>query len=249
MLTLPPDLINAYDELYIGNTERFPLSFFSKQYPERSHQRALELFRYALTTRLHWDKYEIRDHLTMDIVKKLKLKPILEYIKFPVGFNPSTSLFFIAWCLYPETKNKSVVDVELETYEHFLSGRIQKMPKMYFDGVDGLNRAYHCLIYAINKYKPSIENDMYSLYEFFTTVNAISFLSEIKLIKVCNSFSISPLDFLHYSLPLAQRDNTYYSYFSFMLQYNSYHSKSSQKDPVPDDEDDENDSDNYKEDE
>lgn len=228
MMTLPPDLINAYDELYINNTERFPLSFFSKQYPERSHQRALELFRYAITTRLHWDKYEIRDHLTMDVVKKLKLNSILEYIKFPVGFNPSTSLFFIAWCLYPETKNKSIVDVELETYEHFLSGKIMKMPKMYFDGMEGLNRAYHCLTYAINKFKPVIDGDYFCLYEFFSSVNAISFLSDIKLIKVVNAFGISPLDFLHYSLPVAQRNNLYYNYFSFMLQYNSHHSKNSQ---------------------
>lgn len=228
MTILPPDLINAYDELYINNTERFPLSFFSKQYPDRSHSRALELFRYAITTRLHWNEIETRDHLTMDVVKKLKLNSILEYIKFPVGFNPTTSLFYIAWCLYPETKNKTIVDVELETYEHFLSGKIMKMPKMYFDGMDGLNRAYHCLTYALNKYKPVIDGNFYSLYEFFSTVNAISFLSDIKLIKVCNAFNISPLDFLHYALPSTQRNNLYYAYFSFRLQYNSHHSKSSQ---------------------
>ena len=225
MTNIPSDLINAYDELYINNTERFPLSFFSKQYPDRSHKWALELFRYAVSSRLHWDKYEMRDHLDMNTVKKLKLKPLLDYIKFPVGFNPSTSLFYIAWCLYPETKNKSITDVELETYDHFLSGLIPKMPKMYFDGMEGLNRAYHCLIYAINKYKPCIENDIYYLYEFFSSVNAISFLSNIKLIKVCNAFSITPLDFIHYALPFNQRSDLFYSYFNFLLQFKSYKSR------------------------
>ena len=224
---LPPDLIIAYDNLFINNTDRLPLSFFSPKFPQQSHNRAIELIRYAVESRLHWNKYELRDYLTMDVIVKLKLRAVLRYVIFPEGFNESTSLFYIAWCLYPETKNKTIADVELETYDYMLSGRIPKLPKLYFNGIEGLNRAYHCLIHVINRYDPCDSKDLFYLYEKFSSSNAISFLNKFKLTKVCNAYNITPLEFFHIALPVNQRSNLYYSYFSFMLKYCSYKARKS----------------------
>ena len=215
---LPSDLILAYDEFYLGHTERMPLSFFDSRIPENSHRLALELFRYAVETRLRWSPYEMRDYLTMEHVTILKLKSVLRFIQFPAGMVPEKSLFFLAWEIYPKTKNKEITDVELETYQMFLDNRIYKMPKEYFTGYDGLNRAYNCLIYAINTKRPFPSDEPFSIYEFFATRECLPFLGGMKLMKICRMLRITPLEYFHYSLRKEQRNEGLFHYFQFRLR-------------------------------
>ncbi len=215
---LPNDLILAYDELYLGHTERLPYSFFDSRSPENSHRLALELFRYAVETRLRWSPYEMRDYLTMDHVIILKLKPILRFVRFPAGMVPEKSLFFLAWEIYPKTKNREVADVELETYQMFLDDRIYKMPKDFFTGYEGLNRAYNCLIYAINMRRPFPSDEPYLIYEFFATKECLPFLAEMKLMKICKILRLTPLEYFHYSLKKGQKNEILFHFFQFRLR-------------------------------
>lgn len=216
---LPKELILAYDELFVGHTDRLPLSFFDARMPDNSHRLALELFRYAVESRLRWSPTEMRDYLSMEIVVLLKLRPVLRYIQFPAGMVAERSLFYIAWQLFPYTRNKEIIDVELETYQAFLDGRIYKMPKDYFTGDTGLNRAYNCLIYAINTKHPFPSDDLFSLYEFFATNDCVSFLGEMKLMKVCRMLKMTPLEYIHYALRKNQRSEVLFQYFKFLLQF------------------------------
>ena len=194
---LPAELILAYDELYLGHTERLPLSFFDTHLPDNSHKLALELFRYAVESRLRWTPTEMRDYLSMEIVVLLHLRPVLRYVRFPSGMVPEKSLFYIAWQLYPRTKNKSVSDVEMETYQMFLDGRI----------------------YAINSRLQFPSDDLFSLYEFFAANECVTFLGEMKLMKVCRSMRMTPLEFLHSALKPTQRSEVLFHYFCFLLRY------------------------------
>ncbi len=216
---LPAELILAYDELYLGHTERLPLSFFDTHLPDNSHKLALELFRYAVESRLRWTPTEMRDYLSMEIVVLLHLRPVLRYVRFPSGMVPEKSLFYIAWQLYPRIKNKSVSDVEMETYQMFLDGRIYKMPKDFYSGDKGVSRACNCLIYAINSRLQFPSDDLFSLYEFFAANECVTFLGEMKLMKVCRSMRMTPLEFLHSALKPTQRSEVLFHYFCFLLRY------------------------------
>ena len=216
---LPAELILAYDELYLGHTERLPLSFFDSHIPGNSHRLALELFRYAVESRLQWSPSEMRDYLSMEIVTLLCLRPVLRYIRFPSGMVPERSLFYIAWQLYPRTKNKTVSDVDMETYQMFLDERLYKMPKDFFSGDKGFSRAKNCLIYAVNTKLHFPSDDLFSLYEFFATNECVTFLGEMKLMKVCRSLRMTPLEYLHSALKETQRSEVLFHYFSFLLRY------------------------------
>ena len=180
---------------------------------------ALELFRYAVESRLQWSPSEMRDYLSMEIVTLLCLRPVLRYIRFPSGMVPERSLFYIAWQLYPRTKNKTVSDVDMETYQMFLDGRLYKMPKDFFSGDKGFSRAKNCLIYAVNTKLHFPSDDLFSLYEFFATNECVTFLGEMKLMKVCRSLRMTPLEYLHSALKETQRSEVLFHYFSFLLRY------------------------------
>lgn len=215
------DLIVAYDEMYVGITDRLPIIYFSDSSPSNSHHRAIQLFKYAIETRLRWSPTEARDFLTIDIINDLKLYPVFHYINFPNGLNPETSLFYIAWEMYPKTKNKEVSDVEIDTYHQFLDGIIKKLPKFFFAGEDGLRRAYNCLIDRINYYHPFPSDDPFIVYEYFCTQACIQFLGKSKLIKVCVLLNISPLEYFFCAQRSSQRNFLMFSYFSFLKQYNA----------------------------
>ena len=215
------DLIVAYDELFIGLTDRLPIIFFSDSSPNNSHHRAIQLFKYAIETRLRWSPTEARDFLTIEIINDLKLYPILHYVMFPNGLNPETSLFYIAWEMYPQTKNKEIADVELDTYHLYLNGTLKKLPKYYFTGEEGLRRAYNCLIDRINYYHPLPSDDIFYVYEYFCTKACIQLLGKSKLIKVCVLLNISPLEYFFFASRSSQRNFLLFSYFSFLKQYNA----------------------------
>lgn len=216
---LPAELIHAYDELFLGHTERLSLSFFDQHAPINNHRLALELFRYVVETRLRWTPSETRDYLSMEIVTLLFLRPVLRYVRFPSGMIPEKNLYYIAWQLYPKTRNKTKTEVETDTYQMFLDEKIYKMPKDFYSGDKGMERAYNCLIYAINTYLHLPNDDLFSLYEFFATNECVSFLGEMKLMKVCRSLRMTPLVFLHKALKPSQRSDVLFSYFSFLLRY------------------------------
>ena len=114
-LNISKSLIMDYDDMFIGLTDRLPITYFSNVSPAVCHLTALGLFKYAIESRLRWSPTEVRDYLTMEIIEDLKLTAVFRYIQFPNGLIPESSLFYIAWCLYPKTQNKSIQDVELET--------------------------------------------------------------------------------------------------------------------------------------
>lgn len=221
---LPDAMIHAYDDLFIGLSERFPSSMFPKKETSKNQERALELIRYAVVTRLHWSPETVRDYLTMREIRALKLTAALQHIRLPGGIDPHENLFYIAWLLWPETKNCSTKDIENNLYEAYLDKRISRLPPEFFLDADGLRRACNCLIYAINKHRPVVEGNEFYLYEYFASTLCIPFLRDIKLIKVVSYYHLSPLDFLHLALN-ESRNDLYYSYFCFLKQHEPYSRK------------------------
>lgn len=232
---LTRELIMAYDELFIGLSDRLPIKFFSNISSAICHATALELFRYALDTRLHWSPTEIRDYLTMEVIDDLKLRPVFRYINFPNGLIKESSLFYIAWAIYPQTQNKSIADMELVTYRKYLDGAIKKLPQHYFKDEFRTQRAYNCLIDRLNYYHPFSSDDPFYMYEYFVSPGCVPFLGKSKLIKICVELNINPLEFFFSALSNNQRDFIMFSFFEFMLQYNSVKEISPKLSSVTDD--------------
>ncbi len=218
---LSRELIIAYDEMFIGLSDRLPISFFSGISPMVCHATALELFRYAFNTRLHWSPSEIRDYLTMEVIIDLKLQPVFRYIRFPNGLIPENSLFYLAWMIYPKTKNHSLTEMELITYRRYLSGAIKKLPQHYFTDDEMMRRACNCLLDRLNYYHPFSSDDPFYIYEYFVSPGCVPLLGKSKLIKICVTNNINPLEFFFTALHESQKDYIMFSYFEFMLQYNS----------------------------
>lgn len=218
---LPSEIIMAYDDLFIGNGDNFPLMLLSRYSPLYSNNYALELFRYAFETKLDWSPVEVRDFLTMDILKALKLSSVLQFVIFPESLIPEENLFYLAWLIYPKTQNNSLINVELQLYDRFIDNNLTKLPKGFFTDGDSSIRAFNCLIYAINKLHPFNFNDNFLEYEYFSSMNCVSFLRKAKLIKVYNSMDLSPLEFFHSALSQNQKSDLFFSYFSFLCQVDS----------------------------
>lgn len=212
------EIVNAYDELFIGITDRLPIVFFTDATPKNSHNIALKMFKYAIETRLNWSPTEVRDYLTMDIINDLKLSPVFRYIIFPQGLVPEHSLFYIAWLLYPQTKNKRMCDVDMETYHKFLNGTIIRLPKFYYTGENGLIRAYNCLIDRINYLRPFSGYNDFEKYEFFFTKDCVNFLCASRLLRVCFLLDITPAEYFSSSLNTEQKKFSLFSYFLFYKQ-------------------------------
>ena len=214
------DLIMAYDNLFIGLTDRLPTMYFSSNInPRLLHLQAIELFRYAFDHVLHWSPTVVRDYLTMEVINDLKLMPVFRHIIFPEGFVREESLFYIAWLAYPQTVNKTIQDVELEMYHKYLNKEIKKLPTNYFSGKRSVVRACNCLIDRINYYQPFSSSDPFYAYEYFVSPGCVPFLGKSRLIKIVIALNSTPLDYFHHSLKPSQRNNILFSYFKFMLQY------------------------------
>ncbi len=215
---LKKEIVMEYDDSLLGLRPPISTYYFDKDAFANSNL-ALELIKYAVETRLKWDPYQIREYLTMDILKFLKLDHVYKFIKFPPELDSKTDMFYIAWALYPETQNRTYEELELRPYKALLNNEISKLPVGFFSDFDGLRRAGNCLIYVIENYHPF--ESKFDMYEFFSTFEAKKFLKKMKLNRFCNTLYDNPLEYLHCSLSENEASNLFYSFFYFKKNYES----------------------------
>jgi len=207
--------IAEYEDLLVG--KRKTLSPYYFNYNTTGNMRlALQIAKYAFDTYLGWSPDQLRDCLTIDVVERLKLHGLIRYIAFPPELDSTKDLFYIAWLLYPATVHFSEKDLVLRVYKNLLAKKIQKYPKEFFTGRDGLTRAQVCLRYMIEQYLPVKSID--ELYEYFGTQKSVRFMRQNKLLVVCNDLFYTPVEFLHKSLHKNQQNVFLYRYYDFCWQ-------------------------------
>ena len=212
-LRLSQELITAYDYSLI--TSRDPIrAYFENKTPGACQQLALNLIRYASETRLQWSPTELRDFLTKDILDLLHLTFTLPYIQFPEGMSSDRDLYYIAWCIYPSTRNKNLEDIELRPYIDFINHRLYKLPREYFTGLDGIRRACNALNYVVETFHPFESMEQY--YAFFSSSRGRKFIAKYRLTHICRDTFDTVLDFAHTALPENLRDEALYHYYWFL---------------------------------
>lgn len=222
---LSKEIIADYDDSMMGSRPYISLFYFENS--AASHTTVLELIRYAVETRLGWSPFQLREHLTMEILQNLKLKHLHKFIIFPSYLTPNEDLFYIAWCIYPWTQNMTREDLEIRPYKRLLAKETKKYPKEYFHGLEGLSRSCSCLRYVLRSHHP-FESVM-EMYKFFSTTASVAFLRKYKLLTIGREQFGSPLEFLHAALPEEQRNNTLYQYYTLWSSTwgSRYHNKAS----------------------
>lgn len=206
----PSYYLKEYDDVLMGRRKTYSSALMAKEQGSRTCE---ELLRAIFELYLHWTPEEVRDKLTPDVVKTLKIHPLITRLPCPPELNPKTDLYYVAWYLYPETRNASDADLILKLYTDLMDGAIKKFPGGYFDGNDGYLRARILFMTMVREYMPPFQN-IESMYAYFASPDGKRCLSKYKLIIPLRELYGSPLAYLHDALPWSQKDEDLYEKYS-----------------------------------
>ena len=97
-LSIAQSVCIEYDEIMLHHRKTFSASHFGDTTDEDVDSNAKTVIRYALDTYLRWPRSILLKRLTMDILEKLKLKPLLRHLRYPREYNKDTGMSFLG-CL------------------------------------------------------------------------------------------------------------------------------------------------------
>lgn len=207
-------LLFEYEQILLGNKSGFSPYYF-KYGNDTSQNYALYVIKFAVENYLGWDPEDMKNHFTKEVAIQMKLEPLMKYIEFPPELDKETDYYYLATFLYPNIIRIDIKELVLRTYKNVLSGKLCKFPKEYLSGTQGMMRAGICLQYMLNQnYTFHTIQDMY---KFFSEPAGSRALKEFRLNNICNEIYEHPIDYLHESLPNAQKDEFWYHYYRFKV--------------------------------
>lgn len=203
-----------YEDILLGKRKDYSAAYMKEEAVQTDIQ---DLMRYVFENYLHWTPEMVKDYLTIDILKKMHLIRPFKKLDYPAEMNNGIDLSYVAMVLYPKKIRYSRVGLVLHVYEKMLCGEIKKYPKNFFLAADGEENACICLQYALTEYLSAYT--ISGLYSFFSNKRkAIPFLKRVKLYKPCQDIFELPIDMLHKSLPLEDRDELTYHFERYKVE-------------------------------
>lgn len=202
----PTYYLKEYDDVLMGRRKTFSSALMAK---EQGPHMCAELLRNIFSIYLHWTPVDVREKLTPEVVHRLKIAPLIKRIPCPPEVDPSKEMYYVAWYLYPETRNIQEPELIIKLYTDILEGKVKKFPGGYFDGNDGYLRAHILFLTMVREYLPPFEN-LDALYRFFASPEGKNCIVRYKLVVPLHELYGSALAFLHDSLPWVQKDEYLY---------------------------------------
>lgn len=203
-----------YENYILGNSAPYKL-VKSDMNKGELEDRTLSLFRYVFEDLLQWTPYMIRDYISWDLIRWLKLDIAVNKIEFPVELDKNKDLFYIAHLLYPNLISYRRREYTLSLYNKVMNKEKRKFPKDFFSAKNGQENLKICFLYCVeqNLFDLSLKEQ----YMFFADLpKATVFLKKTGLRVPYYRFYRTVLDLFHDSLE--QRANEfYYQYARFML--------------------------------
>lgn len=213
-------LLREYEEVLIGNKNCVSSIFFSFGV-EANEKMALNVFRYAFTTYMHWNAQDIYDYVSSDILKKLKLESFLKYIRFPGEVDKTNGLYYLAHMLYPEQIQFDSFELTLRVYDDIVQKKVDKYPKDFFYDTEGSERLKICFRHMLSNYCPFHSID--EMYKFFANqTEATALLRKYRLNVPCTDLYETPLILLHNALDDEQKDEFLFQYYSYETMSKKY---------------------------
>ena len=202
--------LQEYDDILIGQRRTYSTPLMNKRYGPTL---CAELLKRIFESYLHWSPTEVRDCLDKAVIEKMKLGPLIKRIPCPPEINRQEEFCFVAWYLYPKTRNANNIELMLKLYQDIVEGRASKYTSNYFDGSEGYWRARILLLMMIREYLPPFPN-VKSLYAFFASTAGRKALEKYKLVLPMRELFGSPLAYLHGSLNKNQRSEFFFRKYS-----------------------------------
>jgi len=205
------EAIMEYNDILCGIKKRFSKDTILTETSAR------EIGRFAFRYYLHWSPHDIKNRLTKDILKQLKLDKLFEkFADFPHELNAKKDMYYYAHWLYPEIIPYDIRSSVLEVYRGVLDGQRKVFSMNFFNDDYALERAEICLQEALKRNEFKSE---YELYALFASDEAVDFLEKYKLTKPLQMYYKTPLHFLYSALPDDYRNEFWFNYFVFVTQY------------------------------
>lgn len=213
------NIIAEYEQILIGNKVQFSSKNF--QFGVGGNERAaLSVFRYAIEKLLKWNPQEAYRLFNYQICEKMKLTPLLKYIRFPEELTANNTEYIIT-LLYPKQIKYDFSKYVIQVYKEVAAGQ-RKYPKTYMFGNKGLIRATVCLRYVLSRQK--IFNNTEEMYKYFSSQTGMKFLIDNKLYQLYNCFYCTPLEYLHNSLPEDHQNELLFNFYAFCYRFRiQYH--------------------------
>lgn len=180
---------------------------------QEKEKAACDIIHYAVAELLGWSKEEAEEHLTMKIIRKLKIDKVYKYIRFPNDVDPTKDVDYIAYLAYPDTPYNYRKQV-LRVYRRILNGLDERFPSKIFNGQNGKEKGAILLSEFINN--SLIVTSMEDLYEQFADMSLMNNKFRMaKIYSAAKKMYPTPLDYLHYSLPEGERDDFLYAFWQY----------------------------------
>lgn len=189
-----------------------------KEYNPIDEKRALKIIRHAFEYYLGWSPEQTFYNIDEEILQRLHLTGLVsQRIQFPAELDPLDNLQYLVCRIYPgrfQYRRRQAVEAY---YEKVLSGELRRFKKGFFTSDDGQGkeRAIICFQYMIQL--AGHFTSIRQLYDTFYGTEGRQLLNRYKLSSACRDLFEFPLDFLHYSLSQAERDELYYQKLRFTL--------------------------------
>jgi hypothetical protein len=198
--------LREYDEILTGKRKAFSASLMSKN---QGTLMCVKMLRHIFKYYMHWTPTDVRDKLTPEVIKAMKIEPLIKRLPCPPELDPEKELYYIAWHLYPETQTVSSIDLIVKLYSDLLNGRIKKFPAGYFDGTDGACRAQILLRVMIQEFLPPFSS-LESMYAFFASGEGRKAINDYRLTVPLQELYGTPLAYFHDCLSDNQKDEELY---------------------------------------
>lgn len=225
-LLSPLENLHEVREMLLGQRQHYSANFLNK---ETGDVNAYEALRYIFEEFLKWTPYQVRDCLTLEIVKLMKMESLINRVPCPPELDRNRDFEYVAWFLYPKTKNCNQKDLSIRVYRRLIDGEIVRFPKGYFDGTKrGWFRAQCTFQYMLIEYFPPFE-DLESLYRFFAGPEGRKAIQRYKLTVPLQELYETPLDYLHDSLSPIQKSEALYRKYKLIMQKNYRHKNSNRE--------------------
>lgn len=195
-------ILQEYEALYINSDKRsIPSAFFKGLSRKQQNEQALKIIRFAFKYYLNWTPNQIKEGLTTDIIKKLKLDTLINtYIDFPPEYTKSgLDIVYLAYLLYPNKFHLSVEEQCINMLHRIYRGELKKYPSSWIDSNNGIIHLQILIRYVIQQL-PRFKNPE-ALYEFFASPQGLKALKDYKIYNFITGLYASPLQAVHQSLP------------------------------------------------
>ena len=183
---------------------------------EEKDESAKMIVRYAVTELLEWTPKEAQEHMTRDLMKRLKLDIVASYILCPEDLNKDQDLdYLIAICFHlPYDFRRQL----MRQYTRILNGDATKFTKECFRGIQGREKIAYLLQHFIaHNVVARNREELYALFADSASMNTR--LRNAGIYTAYHNIYPTPLEFLHYSLPRSEQDEFLFGYYRFTTAY------------------------------